>query len=1698
MPYIGTNQNDTLSVSSDPTLIGAGGNDSLTGLGGSRDLLIGDNHIVLQVSGTSVSGYGPVLRIYTEIATASGPLEVLAWEQAIKVNSTTPIDVVIPFGFATESVRKLRLVHVVNDAQTQAEVPGTPTLTVHGVTIGNQQINQSNTSSSATPLPIGATTTFAIDPASAGTAPTTGQDTLVGSQNDTLAGGGGNDTYVVTQGSVTIIEAPDQGDDLIELSASIYRLPTHVENLNAKGTQLVQSIEGNELSNIIQDISGLAIASIFDGRQGDDWLVGRAGNDILAGGEDDDALSGGDGDDLLLGDASVEIDPFIGLPYAGWVGRTGSDTLYGGAGRDTLLAGAGNDELTGGADADLLIGGNHIVLRASGTSVDGVAPRVRIYVPIRLPSGQSIEALAAEVDIASPDANPLDFYIPFGYEVEGVQRIRVEMINHVKTASAERAVVIESITVNGYVQTDSDRNTNPSDPSRLVFNGSAIFSFLDDTRFPIPPSGVTALQDQDVLIGGAADTLAGGGGNDTYVINEAGATITEAPDQGIDLVETRLSRFALSEHVDNLVVTANQTDFSQAGATSYRYEGSEVSNFIVLDDIDLTVGGQMTGRSGNDTLWGAAGNDTLWGGNGNDVLDGSVGNDVLVGEASSAEPNGNAEAFEDSGNDTLIGGAGADLLAGGAGNDLLLERHQSGTIIQIRAAQRYAGLKAGEVPAPGRMQIWVNGKAIEILEVPNLSTDSVPRTYTVITELPPELIDSVAVRFLNNDAPAGQDRDLIVYDVSVGSQTVSEPDETRHVQTHTQGGQTSAALVVGVSNLNDANAGSLATYRFHGASNTASINGVPVATLPPIGNDTLIGGLGDDLYYRDSLQDQIADEARITLAVGSDGALISTIEPVELGEFDIPIDHGYDKVLTTLDYLVLPEDIEAVQLIDGSAATTVIGNSRDNELIGNSLSNTLEGGLGSDHLDGRSGSDVLRGGAGGDTYVIDNANDVIDEIDASGNPDLDADIDTVYSSIDHSLASASGKDLDNLTLKGWAVTGIGNARNNVLIGNLASNRLEGGLGNDTLYGGDFGNDTLVGGEGDDTYVINIFEPSVPSRIRIDEATQGGGTDTVYLSRNLSYTLQAGLENVVVSALGDAFGNLNDFPDGSNSTYKIKGNDVANQLTGNVNRDSLSGLAGDDILDGGFGDDTLDGGSGNDRLLDGAGNDWLVGGSGNDTLVTIDGDDTLEGGADNDTLTISDEHWSGNIKLIGGDGDDTYEVNALGSVWDTTELIEELGSGGTDTVQSSVDFVLGAELENLTLVGELATQATGNALANTLIANDVGAWLFGLGGNDALEGGLGDDVLDGGQGNDTLQGSEGRDTLIGGLGDDTYHLIDSLDTTEESANAGSDTLIIGYAGADFSLAAWQDGLSQIENVTLSAIAGTGTLRGDERTASQLGNNVLIGNASANTLYGLSGDDTLNGGGGADTLHGGLGNDVYYIDNSTAQIIEVSNGGIDTILSARTSMDLTSFGLLENLSLLEDTGATSATGNGLGNKLIGNALANSLSGAGGNDTIEGGAGNDTVDGGAGNDVLWGGLGNDTLRDTVSYGNDTYRWGRNEGSDSVNDNRGTDSLQIGSTVAQQLWFTHEGTSLVIRQLGTSEKLVINSFYAYTTSTSKTRGAGSIESIALLNGQAGDARLSATGIDSLVSAMAGMSPPTAPISSGTLASTVSNTWTA
>jgi Ca2+-binding RTX toxin-like protein len=575
--------------------------------------------------------------------------------------------------------------------------------------------------------------------------------------------------------------------------------------------------------------------------------------------------------------------------------------------------------------------------------------------------------------------------------------------------------------------------------------------------------------------------------------------------------------------------------------------------------------------------------------------------------------------------------------------------------------------------------------------------------------------------------------------------------------------------------------------------------------------------------------------------------------------------------------------------------------------------------------------------------------------------------------------------------------------------------IETGIGTafiDTMYASDIGGTTLKGGAGDDTYVVDVDDSVVEMA--------GQGTDTVKASA--SSTLGAAIETLILTGPGALVG---------------AGNELDNLITGND---------GDSTLDGGGGADTLIGGAGTttyivDDLKDVVVNQQGYGGSvvasvdialadGIRTLVLIGGDLKATGndwvnditGTDGDNVI---DGRGGGDTMRGGKGDDIYHVDD-----NFDSVIEQAGEGHDVVYSGAFGNLLGANVEDLYLVGTDPLNAAGNDLANRIVGNANNNIVHVEGGGaDTVSAGLGDDryyidaadtilespgggtdlvVLDDGSyalpedfedlalfsnagvtatgnaaannlstgggadlltglgGDDTLGGSGGDDTLIGGAGDDTYYLTDSGDVLAENLGDGVDTIVLTGALAA-AITSYTLGAA-FENLDLSFTPRESNVAGTGNDA----DNVITGSSGNNKLVGGAGDDTLHALGGADTLIGGTGNDTYYLFTGSPPaadtVTENTNEGIDHVVADHYTLGDN----LENLTIIVATGT--GAGNDLDNRITGSDGVQTLAGLDGDDTLDGGKGADSLAGGSGDDLYIVDDAQDAIAEAAGGGADT----------------------------------------------------------------------------------------------------------------------------
>ncbi|MEI7475553.1 MAG: RTX toxin, partial [bacterium] len=1276
-----------------------------------------------------------------------------------------------------------------------------------------------------------------------------GNDTLDGGAGiDTLIGGIGNDTYKVDNAADVITESANQGTDLV-ISTTSYTLGLNIENITLSGTSSINAT-GNALNNVITGNDG---ANILDGGAGTDTMVGGLGNDTYIVDNLADVVTelANEGVDLVSSNISYTIGNNIeNLTLSGSsningtgnalnniiTGNAGNNTLDGGAGLDTLIGGLGNDTY-------LVDNINDVVTESINQGTDVVVSTASYSL------SQNLEnlTLVGDSDL-NGTGNTLNNIIigNIGNNIldggTGSDTLVGGLGNDTYMVDNTGDVVIESANQGTDLVNSSISYSLGNNIENITLLGSSNINAIGNTLNNV----LTGNDGANTLDGGlGTDTMVGGLGNDTYIVDNLADVVIELSNEGVDLVSSNLS-YTIGDNIENLTLS---------GSSSINGTGNSLSNII-------------TGNSGNNTLDGGAGVDTMIGGLGNDTYlvdnindvineSSNQGTDVVISTASyslsqnlenitlsgASDLNGTGNTLNNiitgnTGNNTLDGGAGSDTLIGGLGNDtyivdctgdVIIESANQGTDLVSSSVTYSLGNNIENLTLSGSSVINGTGNSID-----NIITGNAVSNILIGGDGNDTLdggagIDTLIGGIGNDTYKVDNAADVITESANQGTDLVIS------TTSYTLGLNIENITLSGTSSINAT--GNALNNVITGNDGANILDG-------GAGTDTMVGGLGNDTYIVDNLADVVTELANegvdlvssnISYTIGNNienltlsgssningtGNALNNIITGNAGNNTLDGGAGLDTLIGGLGndtYLV--DNINDVitesanQGIDTVISTlscslglnlenlTLSGTSNING-TGNALNNIITGNDGANVLNGGAGTDTLIGGLGNDTYLLDSIIDIITEYDNEGT-------DSVVSSVTYSLAQY----VENLTLTGSSnINGTGNSLSNIITGTTGNNILNGGDGNDTLDGG-VGIDTLMGGLGNDTYKVDNIGDIV-----IESNNQG--TDTVIST--ISYSLGQNVENLTL--LGST--NIN-----------ATGNALDNIIIGTSGNNILIGADGNDTLDGGIGADTLIGGLGNDtykvdNIVDivtesnNQGTDTVmstisyslgqnvenltllgstnINATGNGLNNVINGNslnNILDGGAGSDTL-------------IGGLGNDTYMVDNTGDV------VKELLNQGTDTVNSTISYSLGLNVENLILSGSSSINGTGNTLNNTITGNS---------GANILNGGFGDDTYITGAGNDTIIDTAGNDTYLFNIGDKVDTLTDS---------AGNDTIKLGVNKTNVALFIDNSGNLSIDYGTAAGIdkvvITNWTTAANEVEKVQLNDNTYVTNTQINQV------------------------------------------------------------------------------------------------------------------------------------------------------------------------------------------------------------------------------------------------------------------------
>jgi Ca2+-binding RTX toxin-like protein len=254
------------------------------------------------------------------------------------------------------------------------------------------------------------------------------------------------------------------------------------------------------------------------------------------------------------------------------------------------------------------------------------------------------------------------------------------------------------------------------------------------------------------------------------------------------------------------------------------------------------------------------------------------------------------------------------------------------------------------------------------------------------------------------------------------------------------------------------------------------------------GQDNLIGGGGADIMYGGADSD--------AYYVDNAGDIVWEYAGEGTGDY----------VIASASYaLTAGSEIEQLQ-VDSSVGTAAIN------LTGNEFNNFIFGSAGDNVINGGGGADYMSGGRGNDTYFVDNPGDSLFENgDIHSTPQNESEgFDTVLTSVSFNVGLYS--EIEVLQAIGSANVNLtGSLDNNRIIGNNATNIIDGSYGKDTLTGGG-GLDVFIWSNINEIGLTN-FDPDIVTDLNRAEGdllhfTNMDANETVAGDQNFTFIDQA--------------------------------------------------------------------------------------------------------------------------------------------------------------------------------------------------------------------------------------------------------------------------------------------------------------------------------------------------------------------------------------------------------------------------------------------------------------------------------------------------------------------------------------------------------------------------------------------------------------
>ncbi len=651
-------------------------------------------------------------------------------------------------------------------------------------------------------------------------------------------------------------------------------------------------------------------------------------------------------------------------------GTSAANTLTGSNGIDILVGAGGNDALNG-------LDGNDVLVGSSGA--DSMLGGL----------GDDVYLVDNTADVITEAAN------------EGVEQV-------ISSVSYSLAANVENLTISGTTTLNGTGNNSDN----VIVGGSG----------------------NNILDGLAgADTMLGGLGNDTFVVDDAADSVVEAASEGTDTIKSGLS-FDLNTvtSVENLTLlgVANNNATGNAGANT------------------------ITGNSGNNVLIGGAGADKLIGGGGDDTyvvnisaagavedaITANTGLDTVLVQGSYAGAaktiiaataveiydisntgssllnlTGNASdnvLIGNDGNNVLTGGAGIDSMLGGLGNDTYV----IDDLVDVVNEASDGGIDTIKSSISFNLNSVTNIENLALTGTANIDAVGDAGANTITGNTGNNVL--IGGAGVDNLIGGGGNDTYIVNITDQGSLedtvTAKSGIDTLVIQGNYAGIVKTLTAASTIENYDiSATGNALLNVTGNGSNNQLIGNDAANQITGGAGIDTMSGGLGDDIYGVDNVSDSVVEV---------EGA-------------------GIDKVNSSVSFDLSTHAVNVEQLsLTGNALINATGNNSDNTLTGNAAANILLGNDGNDILIGGGGNDSLTGGTGADVFRFNATVNALSNVDTINDFVSGADVLQFSSAVMNKLGAMGQFSIDDARF--WVnTTGLAHDADDRLIYNSSTGEL---------------------------------------------------------------------------------------------------------------------------------------------------------------------------------------------------------------------------------------------------------------------------------------------------------------------------------------------------------------------------------------------------------------------------------------------------------------------------------------------------------------------------------------------------------------------------------------------------------------------------------------------------------------------------------